>query len=516
VRGGFDLRRLATGRRAANDPRGLFSFTGDITGYSVADFMLGLPRTVIPPTDQLQGHVGGWRNGFFINDVWQASRNVTLSLGLRYELNTPVQTYEGLVSMLAEDLETLIPASHPAKGFKFHEPNYTDIAPRLGATYRLGEKTVLRAGFGIYYNPNQMNTFTFLTNNPPLAAVTTFTSDPANPTLSFASPTGPVGPAGRPDVISPTRELPNARKEQWSFDFQREIGQGMALDLQYVGSNTSHLDRSFFNNTPEPGPGPVDPRRPSQRYRSRRMIANDLIADYDAVSIILRKRMSHGLQADAHYTWSRTRDMATHSNGGGATMDNYDIFRDYGPANWDIPHRFVASYLYDVPFLKDSDQPILKYVVAGWQIGGVTTIQSGSPVNITISTDRANIGITGLQRPDIVGAVPELSCVSDPTRQPQRMNCFDAAAFALPAQFTFGNAPRNLLRGPGAFVTDLSMMKNVPLGGQARLQIRVEMFNAFNKVNLNNPNAVFGSANFGRIASAQNMRQIQLGAKLLF
>ena len=87
--------------------------------------------------------------------------------------------------------------------------------------------------------------------------------------------------------------------------------------------------------------------------------------------------MSHGLQADAHYTWSRTRDMSTHSNGGGQTMDNYDIWRDYGPANWDIPHRFVASYLYDVPFLKDSSSAILKYVVAGWQVSGVTTIQSG-------------------------------------------------------------------------------------------------------------------------------------------
>jgi hypothetical protein len=144
--------------------------------------------------------------------------------------------------------------------------------------------------------------------------------------------------------------------------------------------------------------------------------------------------------------------MATHSNGGGATMDNYDIWRDYGPANWDILHRFVASYLYDIPFLKDSSQPILKYVVAGWQISGVTTIQSGSPVNATISTDRANIGITGLQRPDLIGAAPKLNCqpnaagATDVARR-QLINCFDASAFALPAQFTFGNASRNILRG---------------------------------------------------------------------
>ena len=274
---------------------------------------------------------------------------------------------------------------------------------------------MLRAGYGIYYNPNQMNSFTFLTNNPPIAAVATFSSDPANPTLSFERPFGVAGPGGPPDMISPTRDLPNSHKHQWSVDLQRELWPGTALDLQYVGSNTKNLDRSFFNNTPQPGPGAVDPRRPSQRFRSRRIIQNDLIADYDAVSLILRKRMSHGLQADAHYTFSRTRDMSTHSNGGGQTMNNYDIWADYGPANWDIPHRFVASYIYDVPFLKSSEQPILKYVVAGWQIGGVTTLQSGSPINVTISTDRANIGISGLQRPDLVGAVPELNCQPTPT-----------------------------------------------------------------------------------------------------
>ena len=521
TRFGFDLRRLATGRRAANDPRGLFSFTGDLSGYSMADFMLGLPRTVINPTDQLQGHVGGWRNGFFVNDVWQASQNVTLSLGLRYELNTPVQTYAGFASMLADDQETIIPSSFPAVGFQFHNPNYKDIAPRLGATYRLGAKTVVRAGFGIYYNPNQMNSFTFLTNNPPLAAVTTFTNDLVTPTLSFASPLGVAGPAPTPDMISPTRDLPNARKDQWSFDVQRELTRSTALDLQYIGSNTSHLDRSFFNNTPQPGPGAVNPRRPSQRFASRRIIQNDLIADYDAVSIILRQRMSHGLQTDMHYTWSRTRDMATHSNGGGQTMDNYDIWRDYGPAIWDTPHRFVASYIYDVPFLKDSPRAILKYALAGWQIGGITTIQSGTPVNITLSTDRANIGITGQQRPDLVGSVPALNCQPNtagttPVAQLEQINCYDAAAFALPAQFTFGNASRNLLRGPKFMSTDFTGMKNIPIGGRMRVQVRAEIFNLFNTVNFNAPNASFGSAAFGRITSALAMRQIQLGAKLIF
>ncbi len=528
IRAGFDLRRLSTGRRAANDPRGRFDFTGDIAGYSMADFMLGLPRTVIPATDQLLGHVGQWRNGIFANDVWQATRNLTLNLGLRWEMNTPVQTYEGFASMLDTDFETIIPSAtlsgYPVTGFEFTEGNYTDIGPRLGATYRIGERTVVRSGFGIYYNPNQMNSFTFLTNNPPLAPVTTYTSDPANPTLSFSNPTGQLAALPRPDMISPTRELPSARKTQWSFDVQRELWRDVALTLQYVGSDTIHLDRSFFNNTPTPGAGAVDPRRPSQKFRSRRIIANDLRADYDAVSLILHKRMSHGLQADMHYTWSRTRDMATHSNGGGQTMDNYDIQKDYGPANWDVPHRFVVAWIYEPPFFKSSSNGFLKYVVSGWQITGVTTLQSGVPANVTLSSDRANIGITGQQRPDLVGAAPDLNCqpnsgAATPAARRQLINCYDPSAFALPAQFTFGDASRNVLRGPDYKQTDLSLMKSIPLGKGVRFQIRAEVYNLFDRANFANPNTTFGSAAFGQVtalATGATMRRIQLGGKLIF
>jgi len=163
----------------------------------------------------------------------------------------------------------------------------------------------------------------------------------------------------------------------------------------------------------------------------------------------------------------------------------------------------------------------LKYLVAGWQVSGVTTIQSGSPVNVTLGTDWANIGITGQQRPDLVGAVPDLNCVADPdpTKFHQLMNCYDATAFALPAQFTFGNADRNILRGPKFMSTDLSFMKTVPIGGGARFQFRAEMYNIFNNVNYGNPGSTFGvplATSFGRITSAGTMRQVQLGGKILF
>ena len=153
---------------------------------------------------------------------------------------------------------------------------------------------MLRAGWGIYYNPNQMNSFTFLTNNPPIAAEFTFSNSPTNPTLSFDQPFGTVGPGGPPNMITPNRHLPNARKNQWSADLQHEIGASVVLELQYLASRTENLDRSFFNNTPLPGAGGIDARRPNQSFREIRTITNDLIANYDSLTVVARRRMVEG------------------------------------------------------------------------------------------------------------------------------------------------------------------------------------------------------------------------------
>jgi hypothetical protein len=174
-----------------------------------------------------------------------------------------------------------------------------------------------------------------------------------------------------------------------------------------------------------------------------------------------------------------------------------------------VPHRFVASYYYDLPFFQAATQPLLRYVLSGWQVSGITTIESGRPFSVLIGQDIANVGHP-TQRPDLVGT-PTTNCGKN-----QLTNCIDASAFAMPAQYTYGNAPRNVLRGPGQVVTDLSLAKAFPIGGKTRLQFRADAFNVFNRVNLNAPNATFGTANFGRVTSAQSMRQIQLAAKFLF
>ena len=156
-------------------------------------------------------------------------------------------------------------------------------------------------------------------------------------------------------------------------------------------------------------------------------------------------------------------------------------------------------------------------------LSGVTTLQSGIPANVTFAADRANIGIAGLQRPNLVGPVPELNCQPNsggapPQERRQLMNCYDASAFALPDQFTFGDAGRNILRGPDYKNTDLAFMKSIPFRS-TRVQLRAEVFNLFNRANFGNPNTTFGAAAFGRIttlATGATMRRIQLGAKFSF
>jgi hypothetical protein len=487
-----------------------------MSGYSMADFMLGVPRSVVTIASMVTAHVGHWRNGFFVNDVWQPTPKMTLNLGLRYELNTVAQTYAGFASELNEDFTRIIPSANPADypvpGFRLHEPNHGDIAPRLGATYRLTDKTVLRGGWGIYFNPNQMNTFTFLTNNPPLAPRFTYNNDTANPTITLAQPTG-VATTSPPDITTPNRDLPNAWKNQWSFDVQRELWRSTVVEVQYLASRTKNLDRSFFINTPAPAAGPIQARRPNPNFGSIRVIENDLIANYDSLAFVLRRRMRDGLSLNAHYTWSRTLDMADHSNGGGAIVNDFDIWSDYSRASWDVPHRFVFSGIYELPFFRNSGSLLMRGLLGGWQVSGVATFQTGSPLNVTIQGDRANVGRTP-QRPDVLRDV-ELTCEPNPSG-PGLINCIDPTAFAQPAQFTFGNAPRNMLQGPGFSRTDLALSKSFNVAGRTRAMVQAQVFNLFNEVNWGAPNTTFGAANFGRVTSASSMRQMEVGVRVTF
>lgn len=511
--GGVEIRKIITGRSAVNSAQGVFNFSNDFTGNSAANFMLGLPLNDTTPGPQINNIVAQWRDGFFLVDNWRATKRLTLNLGVRYELPTVPYTVNGYATILNSTWTAMVPDNPPQRGFSFIDPNHKNLAPRVGFAYRATDKTVIRGGYGIYYNPNQNNTFTFLSNNPPFSIVTTYNSVLTSPTLSFNNPTpsGSVGSRPLPNVISPARNLPTAYMNQWSFDVEQGLWHNAALDLQYLGSHSLHLDRSYYPNTPlTPGAGSVASRRPNPYFAQIRIIQNDEIANYEGMSVVFRQRMSHGLNMLASYTWSHTLDVSTDSNGGGAPMDPYNWRRDYGNSNWDIRHRFITNFGYELPFFKNSSVALLRQTLGGWQTNGIVTWQGGLPFNVTVPGDPANTGV-GNQRPNLIGAV-SASCGDQP-----QISCIQGGGFTLPTQYTYGSAGRNLLRGPGVVNADLSFFKNFRFAEKLNLQFRSELFNIFNHANFSNPNGTFNTANFGTITSTRiPNRQVQFGLKLLF
>jgi hypothetical protein len=513
---GAELMKLITQRSAVNQADGLFTFanTPVITGYAAADFILGDAQSDQTPGPEIRNKVAEWRDGFFVVDQWQASKKLTLTLGLRYELPTVPYTANGYATILNAQQTALIPSNAPQPGFKFIDPNHEDFAPRLGLAYRLTGKTVIRAGYGIYYNPNQTNTFTFLSNNPPFSAVTTFNSA-GNQLVSFNNP-APSSLAhqtalSNTTIISPNPYLPTEYMNQWSFDIEQGVWSGAALDIQYLGSHSAHLDRSYYDNTPLPGSAaPVSSRRPNPIFGDIRIIQNDEEANYDGLSLILRQRFSHGLTFLGSYTWSHDLDVSTDSNGGGAPMNPYDWHADYGNSNWDVRHRFTAYFNYVLPFFNASSNVFLRQTLGGWQTNGIITLQTGFPFNVIVSGDPANTGRSN-ERPNWV------STPTDNCGDAHLTGCIDAADFAAPALYTYGNAGRNLLYGPGLYNVDFSLFKEFQILERSRLQFRSEFFNFFNTPAFSNPNSTFGTTSFGTITSTKHdNREIQFALKLLF
>ncbi len=520
IMAGMEFRRLATGRVAVNSPRGTFTFNGTLSGYAPADFILGLPQSFGTAGPEVRGRVAEWRDGFFVLDKWQVSRKLTLNYGLRYELPTVPYSINGNATLLNEN-QTAFVGGTP--GYRFIAPNHNDWAPRLGIAYRISDKTVFRAGGGIYYNPNQTNSYTFLTTNPPYSPIFQCTWSSGLAPVSLSNPCGvpaacplPGSNSGALIVTDPWHQ-PTGRMNQWSAGLERQLWSGGGFELQYLGSHSYHLDRSFYNNTPlSPGPGPVNSRRPNPLFGPIRTINTDEIANYESMSAIFRQRMTRGVQVLASYTWAHTLDVTTDSNGGGTPMNPYLWKADYGNSNWDIRHRFVASFVYDIPFFSVSN-PLLKGAFAKWQANGIVTLQTGLPFNVPTGTDTANTSSSGTYRPNLVHPATS-NC-----GRGHLVGCIDATAFTVanlypiaPTNYAYGNAGRNLLHGPGAETVNFSVFKNFPIKERLKFQFRFETFGLFNHTNFNNPSATINTGSFGNITGASGNRNIQLGGKLQF
>jgi len=517
IMAGIEIRKLYTSRSAANSPRGVFNFNGQYSGYAPADFMLGYVQNLVTPTFQFQGDVATYRDGFFVLDNWQVSRKLTINYGLRYELQTVPYSVSGFARELNPTQTAAVPDVVPSPGFRFHDPNHTNFAPRLGIAYRATEKTVVRLGFGIYYNPNQTNSFTFLTTNPPFGNSTTCTSLPTTPTISLSAPIGAgCNTSVSQNWITDNWHLPPATMNQWSFGVQQQLSRTTGLDVQYLGSHSLHLDRSYFNNTPYfPAPGAINPRRPNQLFGQIRTISNDLISNYHHLAVTVHQRAYHGLQFDMSYTWAHALDVTSDSNNGGAPMNPYNWRLDYGNAPFDIRHRVAGTAIYAVPLFQTSNR-FARTAFSGWQVNAILTFQGGVPFNLSMNTDAANTSAQGPQRPNVL-KTPVYDCGGG-----HLIGCIDKSAFAVPGNiaqgiFAYGNFGRNVLRGPRLSDTDLSLFKTFSITERLRFTFRVEAFNVWNHPSFSAPSGNIEAATFGNITSTSvGARVMQFGGKLSF
>jgi hypothetical protein len=397
------------------------------------------------------------------------------------------------------------------------ETDKNNWAPRIGFAFRpFGDnKTVFRGGVGIYYNtlPVFIGFRQMGFSNPPFLLAETFEAAAGRtPTITFAAPfpgAGAISP--NPGITAVERDIKNSMSQQWNLTFERELVKNLGFRTSYVGNKTSWLpwyNRSI-NLPAKQTPGAIQPNRPYQPWADVLMLAGGGDSTIHQLQIEGIQRLSHGLSFQAEYSWNRSLDNVPVVGG---PQNPYDNRADRGNSDQIRRHIFSIAYSYQLPFgpgkaFADVSGP-LGLIVGGWEVAGITYLRTGVPFSVSF-----NSSTTGWysSRADLLRD-PKLS-------RSERSNSrwFDPSAFAIPAQFTYGNSSRNILFAPGDIVFDVSVLKNTKVTEQINIQFRAEFFNMPNHANFGGPAAnISVPATVGKITSAGDPRQIQFGLKVLF
>jgi hypothetical protein len=403
-------------------------------------------------------------------------------------------------------------------------PNYNaNFAPRIGFSYDLlgRGKTVLRGGFGIFYDRLldgiwEQNAF----GNPPLAQRTTIVNG-AFDNIKGGATSVSLGPNGLTATGNPTFKVPNYAN--YNFSIQHQLLPSTVIEAAYVGNVARHLLGEYDENQPTVGARLTAPTnssvnfiRPYQGYAGITSRAPFFSNNYSSLQISLNHR-SHGLQVGLAYTFSK--DLTTNpSDRSNVATNSYDFSLDYGPSTYNTPHIFTANYVYDLPFYKNQ-AGVMGKVAGGWEVSGISQFVSGSSFSVTQARDPwdpsgLNVGIgLGATRPDQIAPVQMTKTVGQ---------WFSTSSFAHAIDH-FGSAGSGSLLGPGYENWDLAAIKNIKIVERVSMQIRGEFFNAFNHESFGNPtvgtdgvDASLDDSSFGQVTSGHSPRRIQLGAKLIF
>ena len=512
------------------ESRGRLTFSpfAQISGNALADLLLGFPLlTSVARVDNPQ-HIRTQSYNFFFNDSVRVNSRLTLNGGLRYEFNSPpvdAADRANVYDLSSRSLVRVGTNGVPRSGVEADKNNF---APRVGLAWTIDreEKTVLRAGYGIYYDQSALAPAEALYFNSPFFDNNIFFSLPGLP-LTLSDPFPAFFPFPLPDsALAIQRDLRTAYMQHWNLNLQRELGRNSVVELAYVGSKGTKLLTARDINQPLPSvlpPGLPFVPRPDPRFDDIDLLESRANSNYHSLQARWQQRLSRGLAALVSYTWAKSIDDASNffSSAGDPNFpqNSYDVRAERGRSNFDVRHRLSVSYSYDLPFGKGksylADNGWVSTLLSGWQSFGIVTLQSGRPFTVALlseidnsGTGRSILGFGANDRPNVVGD-PNLG-----TSSPDRW--FNTAAFAFPPPGTFGNAGRNILEGPGFQNVNASLVKNTNLTERVNLQFRAEVFNLFNHPNFNLPDNFLGSPTFGKISSARDPRHLQFGVKLLF
>jgi hypothetical protein len=395
------------------------------------------------------------------------------------------------------------------------EPGTVRLAPRFGFSLNLNDsRTVVRGGYGIFLNQWAYSVQTAFARNLPFF----FTDIPltvTTPTLRTtdiltSTATGTIGA----NIMDYDYHVEYS--QTWSGGVQHQLVPSTMVEVAYMGTWTLGADNATVRNVPQPGPGAIQSRRPIPQLSRINAIRFDGKSIYHGVTFKAERRLKAHYGFNLSYTLSTSRDDAS-SPGPTESETNFpqNVYNLFGPggewaySSFDHRHQVVASGVYELPFFRNAGG-FKESALGGWRLNTVFTAQSGAPFTVNLGVDNANIGAGPAQRPDQIRD-PNLS---GGERIPDHW--FDGSAFAMPAQYTFGNAPRNSVIGPGIANVDLSVAKTWVLDEPVQLEFRWETFNLTNRANFDLPNRIFGTPNFGRIFSAKSPREMQFGMRLSF
>lgn len=539
---------------------GLFNFNGNQTaqvavtknpdgttsttatgGDAFADFLLGYPSSVQRAYAAQNFGGEGWSRQFYFQDDFRVTDRLTVNAGLRYEYTPWLHGYLGQVGTFdptqskpiidsgSGTTPNLAAQSAAPAAYRFFgqyiqtsseaglpsQITYTDalqLAPRVGISFSVDRKTVVRAGLGVFYEPENTDGRLNLNMLPFRLNETQNQTQNAAPTRSLANYFlgAPLGSAqANPSLVPSKVRMSMGRNTHYSLDLQRQFSDHDVLDVGYVANRSIHLNSTNDFNDPTPGPGSVQARRPYQPWSTITFDTQDQSSNYNALQAKFEHRFSQGFNLLVSYSYSKWLQYNQSPALGG------NLGYEYALSPYDIPHNVALSGIYQLPFgrghlFMNRANHVTEGILGGWQLQGIVDLRSGIPYTPIVSGDRANTGV-GSQRPNINPA----GCSSGFKRS--LTTWFNKSCYVDGPVYTYGQVRANTLRSDVYRQYDTSIFKNFNLPSESTLSLRAEFFNVSNTATFAAPNATVDVGTGGKVTGTSNApREIQLALKYNF